>query len=108
MQLLRTAVRSAAEAALSKKGRELAKIVLAWNDLLPSAYASRCWPHKMQSCRLSGEIRNLLQVHAEDAGTGLELTYYCPTLIEKMTLYFGRRLVDKVLVKTVGVKGRDL
>lgn len=102
MKLARLAVNVAAETALNKKGKDTAKVVMAWSSLLPKPLAAKCWPHKIQCHEVNGVKVRVLYVHAQDTYTSLALTYCEPALLEKMLLYFGRRIVDKVLAKTIG------
>jgi hypothetical protein len=92
----------AAETALSKRGKDMAKVIMAWEALVPEALATKCWPHKIKCHEVNGVRVNVLQVHAQDSHTGLAITYCEPVLLEKMLLYFGRKIVDKILTKTVG------
>lgn len=92
----------AAETALSKKGKDMAKVVMAWNSFVPEDLATRCWPHKIKCHEVNGIKTSILHVHAQDSHAGLALTYCEPVLLEKMLLYFGRKIVDRILTKTIG------
>lgn len=102
MQPAKLALNAAVEAALRKKGKDMAKIVLAWSNLLPGVLAQKCWPYQLRSYKIEGRKVQTLHVHTQDASAGLALTYQEPLVLEKMILYFGQRLVDRISVKTVG------
>ena len=89
-------VGSVAQQALQKKGFAETRIISQWKDIVGEAYARHSLPQKLSF--VQGKRSHGVLHIATHGSWALELQHLEPVILEKISLFFGYRAVDRLVI----------
>jgi hypothetical protein len=102
MYLAKCSIERVTAQAFAKKGPIFAKLMSGWQTLLPKDLSSRCFPHKISSYLEQERQITTLHVYLEDSYCGVFLTYNAHIIIERISVYLGGKIINKISSKILG------
>jgi hypothetical protein len=79
-----------------KHGPVFSEIMVNWAKIVGGKYCSQSKPLKISQLKDKGIKLNILHVEVYDAGTSVELSYQHGILLERISVYFGYKAIDKI------------
>lgn len=78
-------------------GKDFAEIMISWPKIVGPKYAAGCWPLKISN-QTNDRLPTTLHIGAANASIGTELSYSQNLIIEKIAIYLGKKLIEKVTI----------
>lgn len=83
----------------SRHSKVFAEIMINWPKITGTKFASSTSPYKISNATEKGRKINILHVRTENSATSLEFTFHHDIIIERISVYFGYKTIDKIIVK---------
>ncbi|MDF2965035.1 MAG: hypothetical protein K0Q51_423 [Rickettsiaceae bacterium] len=96
MKTLSNLVEGILRAVFKRHGPVFAEIMVNWSKIVGSRYHSVARPVKVSQIKEGGTKLCVLFVDVDDAGSSVELSYQHGILLERISVYFGYKAIDKI------------
>lgn len=87
--------------AFARHNKTFAEIMINWPKITGTKFASSTSPYKISTATEKGRKINILHVGTTNSATSLEFTYHHDIIIERISVYFGYKAIDKLIVKVI-------
>merc|ERR1712032_308051 len=99
MQHIKRTASSIAKQIFETKGKIFAELMSEWDVIIGINFAHKCYPKKICSV-VDGENKiNILYISCDDVVTSFEIEYKKETILERIAVYFGFKIVHQIKTK---------
>lgn len=85
----------------ARHNKIFAEIMINWPKITGIKFASSTAPYKVSTATEKGRKINILHVRSTNSATSLEFTYHHDIIIERISVYFGYKAIDKLIIKVI-------
>ena len=87
--------------ALTKQDKLLGSLTMNWHKIAGAQLSVYSCPMRITNSIDKGQKIKILHISASNSSVGLEVTYHQSTILERIAVYFGHRIIDRVRVKVL-------
>lgn len=85
----------------ARHNKNFAEIMINWPKITGPKFAHSTSPYKISTGAEKGRKINILHIRTPNSATSLEFTYHSDIIIERISVYFGFKVIDKIIVKVI-------
>lgn len=100
-KLLSDTINQVVRKAIGKGDKILGEMLVNWHKIVGEEIANATLPTKIYSAKEKGKQINILYLNINNAAYGLKIAYQQEIIIERISVYFGYKIVHKIRTKIV-------
>lgn len=85
----------------ARHNKNFAEIMINWPKITGVKFSLSTAPFKISTGTEKGRKINILHVKTSNSATSLEFTYHHDIIIERISVYFGFKAIDKIIIKVI-------
>jgi hypothetical protein len=83
----------------AQKDKLLGPITLNWHKITDHNLGRKSCPVRISESTENGKTIRFLHVSVKDSSIGLEITYHQNIILERIAIYFGHKIIDRIRVR---------
>lgn len=100
-KLLSESIGEVVRKSIGKGNKVVSELIINWHKIAGSEISESSYPTNIYSSKEKGKQVNILYVNVTSSAIGLKISYSQEVMAEKIAIYFGYRVVDKIRTKVV-------